>query len=113
MSESVRQKKVSSLLKNELSRLLLENFQNTTGLITITKIEMTKDLQTAHVYFSVFDAQKRESALNLLNKRKGYLRRAIASRTKLKYNPLLVFHPDLSQDLERQIDILLKKIGKK
>ncbi|GAH66503.1 unnamed protein product, partial [marine sediment metagenome] len=55
MNTTLRQKKVASLIKAELSRLLIEGIQDSTsGLITVTRVEMTPDLKTAHVYLSTF-----------------------------------------------------------
>ena len=111
MSESLRQKKVASLIKETLSRLLIETFQDSSsGLITITKVEMTPDLRTSHVYLSLFSQGMDESLMEMLEKRKGYLRKSIASQTKLKYNPMLIFSVDPSSMYEEKIDKLLKRL---
>ncbi len=108
-----RQKKVTSLIKEELSRLLVEEIQDSSsGLITITRVEMSPDLKTAHIYLSIFGGEQKETALELLDKQKGYLRKSIASKVKLKYNPLLIFSFDLSPDYEAKIDKLLENIRK-
>lgn len=113
MNLSRRQKKVASLIKEQLSPLLIELTQDAYSvLITITEVEMTSDLKTAYVYLSIFGHTPNRIILDLLNTRKGYLRKSIASRTKLKYNPQLFFSLDPSQEYERNIDDLLKNIKK-
>ncbi|NIM59927.1 MAG: 30S ribosome-binding factor RbfA [Candidatus Aminicenantes bacterium] len=108
-----RQKRVASLIKEELSRLLVEEIQDSSsGLITITGVEMSPDLKTAHIYLSIFGAEQKEIILELLDKKKGYLRKSIASRVKLKYNPLLIFSFDQSPEYEAKIDKLLENIKK-
>lgn len=113
MNESRRQKKVSSLIKEALSQALFDYIQNSSsGLITITRITMTKDLRNAHIYLSIFDPKNEERVLDLLNEKKGYLRKAVASRTKLKYNPMLIFSLDPASTYEDRIDKLLDKVNK-
>jgi ribosome-binding factor A len=113
MQESRRQKRVSNLIKEELSRLVIESFQDSTsGLITITRVSMSKDLRNAHVYLSVLGHSPKQEILDLINERKGYLRKAVASHTKLKYNPLLIFSLDDSFDVEERIQEVIKKLGK-
>ncbi len=108
-----RQKKVASLIKEELSRLLIEEIQDSSsGLITITRVEMSPDLKTAHIYLSIFGSEQKETIFELLDKEKGYLRKSIASKVKLKYNPLLIFSFDPHPDYEAKIDKLLENIRK-
>jgi ribosome-binding factor A len=111
MAESRRQKKVASLIKEVLSRLLIEIIQNShSGLITITRVEMSGDLKTAYVYLSVFGQEDNEAVLKILEKRKGYLRKSVASKTKLKYNPMLIFSLDPSVRNEEKMDKILKRL---
>jgi ribosome-binding factor A len=108
-----RQKRVASLIKEELSHLLIEGIQDSSsGLITITRVEMSPDLKTAHIYLSYFGGKQDETILELLNEKKGYLRKSIASKVKLKYNPLLIFSFDPNPDYEAKIDKLIENIRK-
>jgi len=108
-----RQKRVGSLIKEELSRLLIETFQNSfSGLITVTEVDMSNDLKTAHAYLSFLGQKKREEILDLLEKRKGFLRKSIASRVKLKYNPKLIFSIDRTPDIQEKIEKLIKMARK-
>lgn len=111
--ESQRQKRVSSLIKEELSRLLIEVIQDSSsGLITVTSVEVSKDLRSAYVYLSLLGTQDKDRLLGLLEKRKGFLRKSIASRVKLKYNPMLIFSLDETSDYQEKIEKVLKDIHK-
>ncbi|HUU51761.1 MAG TPA: 30S ribosome-binding factor RbfA [Candidatus Heimdallarchaeota archaeon] len=114
MEESRRQKKVSSLIKEVLSQILIDTVRDTfeSSLITITRLEITKDLKTAHVYLSLFGKEQEEQILEVLNERMGYFRKHIASRTNLKYNPMLIFSYDPILSYEEKIDALLEKLKK-
>ena len=73
---------------------------------------MTSDLKTAHVYLSTFGCQEKEKILDLLHRKTGYLRKSIASKVKLKYNPMLFFSYDPGPDYETKIDKLIEYIKK-
>ena len=65
MNTSRRQKRVASLIKEEVSRLLIEEVQDSfSGLITVTKVDMTADLRTAHIYLSIFGIEQADAIFN-------------------------------------------------
>jgi ribosome-binding factor A len=102
---------VSSLLKTVLSQHLFEDIQDSSaGLISITEINMSKDLKTAHVYLSIFETEEKELVLDLINNKAGYFRKIIASKTNLKYNPKLIFSHDPVIEYENRLDKLIDKI---
>ncbi len=111
MEESRRQKRLSSLLKEELSRLMLESLQDSTsGLITVTRVLLSRDLRSARVFLSILGSASEKEALDQIRSRKGYLRKTIASRLKLKYNPELHFALDERFKEESRIEEILKKL---
>lgn len=111
MNETLRQKKVASLIKDTLSPLLLTHIQDTpSGLLSITRVDMSRDLRTASVFLSVFEIGDPEGLLARLNKRQGMLRKAVASRTKLKYNPKLIFSLDPMTGHAQRLDEILDAI---
>lgn len=113
MSPKWRQQKVGTLIQAELSKLLIEEFQNSSsGLITVTGVEMSSDLKTAYVYISFFNREQEKALFERLEKRKGFLRKSIASRVKLKYNPELIFSRDPTLDYEAKIDELIDHLRK-
>lgn len=113
MNGSRREKRIASLIKDFLGQLLIREFQDSeSGLITVTRVEVSPDLMTAHVYVTLFGGKDDEHVMSLLEKRKGYLRKALASRVKLKYNPLLVFSLDPVPEYEDRIDRLLDAVKK-
>ena len=108
--EGRRPKRVAHLIQQTLSQIFLEEFQGATGLITVTRVEMSADLQTAHVTLSVFGTDQEQAFWDRLEKSKGYLRKSVASRVKLKYNPTLIFHRDPSPEFESRIDGLIERL---
>jgi ribosome-binding factor A len=113
MQESRRQKRVSNVIKEALSRFIIESLQDSSsGLITITRVSMSKDLKNAHVYLSILGHPSKQEILDLFNERKGHLRKVIASQIKLKYNPMLIFSLDDSFEYEENIQKVIKTLKK-
>ena len=111
MSEKgIRPRRVAELVQAELSRLLIGEFQDSSsGLLTVTRVDMTPDLHQARVYLSVFGTDNPEAVLDRIDKSKGYIRRTLASRVKLKYNPALFFALDPGPEHQDRIDRLLEE----
>jgi len=111
MSEKgIRPRRVAELVQAEISRLLISEFQDpVSGFLTVTRVEVTADLRTAKVYLSVFGQGDPLALLDRIDKAKGYLRRELASRVKLKYNPQLFFALDPGPDHQDRIDKLIEE----
>ena len=114
MSEKgFRTRRVAELVRSELSRLLIAEFQDpSSGLLTVTRVEMTPDLLTARVFLSVFGGRDREALLDRIDRSRGALRKALASRVQLKYNPELFFALDPGPEHQDRIDKLIEETKK-
>lgn len=114
MSEKgLRTRRVAELVQAELSRLLIAEFQGPgPGLLTVTRVEMTPDLLTARVYLSIFGAPDPGVLLDRIERSNGYIRRVLASRVKLKYNPQLFFALDPGPEHQERIDKLIEETKK-
>jgi ribosome-binding factor A len=111
MSEKgFRARRVAELVQAELSRLLIAEFQDpASGFLTVTRVEMTPDLLTARVFLSVFGTGDAAALLERIERSQGHLRRTLASRVKLKYNPQLFFVLDPGPEHQDRIDKLIEE----
>ena len=114
MSEKgIRTRRVAELVRSELSRLLIAEFQDpSSGLLTVTRVEMTPDLLTARVFLSVFGGPHPAALLERIERSQGALRKALASRVQLKYNPELFFVLDPGPEHQDRIDKLIEETKK-
>ena len=111
--KGIRTRRVAELVQAELSRLLIVEFQDAaSGLLTVTRVEMTPDLLTARIFLSVFGTDDPGALLERLEKRRGYIRRTLASRIELKYNPQLFFALDPGPGHQERIDRLIEEAKK-
>lgn len=109
----LRTRRVAELIQLELGRLLLRDYQDPgAGFVSVTAVEVTPDLLQAHVHLSIFGTDDPEALLERIEANKGALRKALASRVKLKYNPALFFSLDRGQEHAERIDELLERTKK-
>jgi ribosome-binding factor A len=113
MTESNRQKKIASVLQedlaNELQSMLREAGQ--TGiLISVSKVSVSVDLSIAKVYVSVFPSERAAAIVAELNTIKPMVKHRIAMLTKdqLRKMPDLVFYNDDSLDYIENIEKAVK-----
>ena len=108
--EFKRSYRVAGDIKNELSNIILREIKDPLiGFVTITDVIVSDDLKIAKVYFSTLgnETAKRKSHKGLTRAR-GFLRRELASRIRLKNIPELRFFIDDSFDKSSKFDELLK-----
>lgn len=110
---SYRLDKVENLIKEEISLIFLEKFNDPKySLITITKVKVTPDLKLAKIYISVFDKIKRDLVLDMIKAKTGLIRSELAHRIRIKFTPELNFYIDDTIDFVEKIEGLIKKIHK-
>jgi len=106
-----RIEKVESLLKQEISSILLFKMRDPIfGFITVTKVKVSPDLKIAKVYISVLQKEERQPTLKKITASAGFIRSELGSRIKLRYVPELKFFLDDTLDYVEKIDNLIKKI---
>ena len=98
MANSRRVEKLSSLLKREISELLVNGLRDERihqAMITITSVEVSGDLQHAKIFLSLFgEEQKKAEVLIGLDEAKGFIRAELARRLQMRRSPDLVFKID-------------------
>ncbi len=80
--------------------------------VTLTDIEVTRDLQYATIYYTTLDklASERQATVKGLEKATGLIRRELGKRLTLFKVPEVHFERDESVDYGSHIDSLLEKI---
>jgi ribosome-binding factor A len=108
-----RVERVSALLTRELSNIIKHEVKDPriSEFVTITEVKVSKDLQTARVYFSVVGDRTREQATGkALNEAANFIRVKLKPRITMRYIPTLKFFLDESFDNAERIYGILKKI---
>jgi ribosome-binding factor A len=96
--EGKRSEKVADLIHKEISEMLVKTIKDPRiGFVTITKVTVSEDCRSAKVYFSVAGTQEeKERSMEGLNSAKGYVRKELGRRIRLRYTPEIIFKFDPS-----------------
>lgn len=109
---SIRQEKVSSLLKREMSEILQQ--QNKAimpgKLLSVTVVRVSPDLSFAKFFVSIFPSTTAKDDLELLRAHSSSLRFELGKRVgkQLRIVPEIAFFVDDSADYAERINELLK-----
>ena len=117
MNNNRRIEKVSSLLKKEISLILMNDLNNNLILenfVSITKIELSGDLQHSKVFISTSAEEKiKQLILENLNCAKNKIRFLLSQRVNMRRIPDLVFKIDRVLDQGLAVLKVLEKLNKK
>ena len=80
------------------------------GLVTVTGVRVTPDLQQATVFYSVLSDEDREGARVGLQSAAGRIQAVVGSQTRLKRTPRLFFELDPVVENISKIEAALKEI---
>lgn len=103
MATSRRVSRVSSLIKREISQMLLYEIKDDrvgAGMVSITEVDVSGDLQHAKVFVSIYGTeQAKAETMEGLRSSAGFVRRELGQRIRLRRTPEVMFFEDHS--LER------------
>jgi ribosome-binding factor A len=115
MAQGFRPNRVGDQIREELSAMLTrgEVHDPKIGFITLTRVQVSADLQIAHVYYtSLGDAAARKDTQKALDRATPFLRRQIGSRVQLRRVPELDFRFDESIAHQDRIEQILQELHK-
>ena len=110
---TIRQQRVAGLLFEELSIMLNGELSDPrVSLITVTGVQLSKDLRNAkvHIYHQNEEFSRKE-VLAGLRSATPYLRSQLASRCGLRMVPEILFYYDDTPERAARIDELLSQIA--
>ena len=110
----LRMERVQELMKQELSKIILQDLKDPRiGFVTVTAVDVSSDLRNARVYVSLMGSEQQiADSWRGLQSSRGFLRREIGHRVRLRYTPELTLELDKSVDYGVHIQELLQQIKK-
>lgn len=107
VSEEVK-KQISGIIQNEL-----KDPRISADLISVIKVNMSKDLKYAKVFISIFDKDKEkiDKSYKALINSIPYIRREITKRLKLRVAPEITFELDDSIEYGARISQILEQLN--
>jgi len=110
--EGKRSEKVADLIQKEISQMLVKSIKDPRiGFVTITKVSVSEDCRFAKVYFSVAGTlAERERSMKGLDSAKGFVRKELGRRIRLRYTPEILFQFDPSIEYAIHMGELIQSI---
>jgi ribosome-binding factor A len=113
MPQHQRSDRVAAAIREEVANFLAEGVKDprVTGLVTVTGVEMTRDLRHAKVFVSIMgEDSQRASTIEGLTSVQGFLRSRLARSLSLRVAPEVQFVVDESVARAARIETLLNQI---
>ena len=80
------------------------------SLVTITRIEVSPDLETARTYISVIPEIFAERVFQILDKTLGFIQRKLYKRVRIRKNPKIIIEREGATKEADNIESILEKI---
>lgn len=107
INEEVK-KAVSGIIRSDIKDPRL------TAMISVTDVQVTKDLGYAKVFVSIFGTdEEKKAALLVLKSSAGFIRRELGKLVKLRVTPQIIIELDDSIEKGMNIEALLHEIKEK
>lgn len=112
---SHRPERLAEAIKKEIADLIRTEIKDPRlGFVTITGVEVTRDLSYAKIFVSVMGSDdQRKETMAVLQKAAGYMRSEVGRRIKVRHVPELMFKLDTSLDHGTRIMELLQEVNKR
>jgi ribosome-binding factor A len=109
---SFRNQKVADVLRREISDILRTEIRDPgIGFVTVTDVEVAKDIRNAKVFVSVLgDAAAKRETMKALDRARTTVQCMLGERVRLRFLPILHFHLDESIEYGTRIDSILARI---
>ena len=107
--------RLNSLLKEVISDVVFREVKNpkVNSLITITNVDVARDLHTAKVSFSVIGSDKEKTdTLHALNTAAGFISTQASKQVRIRFFPVLTFTLDNAMDQLMRIDELIDSLSR-
>lgn len=109
-----RQERLSALIREEVSEILLRRVKDPriSSFVVITEVKLSKDLRYAHIYVSVYGSEEDKKRTMIgLESAKGFIRSELGKDLRIRFIPEIFF--ELDESLEKGDRILrkLKELG--
>jgi ribosome-binding factor A len=115
MATSRRVSRVASLIKREVSQMLLNGIKDDRvgmGMVSITDVDVSGDLQHAKIFVSIYGTDEAKSeTMAGLKSATGYVRSELGHRIQLRRTPEVVFLEDRSLERGDRMITLLNRIS--
>jgi len=103
-----RSERVAGQLRRDLARLIQQEIKDPeVGFVSLSDVEVSRDLAHAKVFITVFEPDKAKTSLKALHRASAFLRRRLGQELRMRHVPELHFLHDDSVEQGSHIDQLI------
>ncbi len=112
MPQGFRADRVADQIRAEISQMLAREVHDPgIGFITITRVQVSPDLQLARVYYTTIGTEsQRKATAQALRRAMPFLHYQIGKRMRLRRVPVLEFFFDKSVEHQARVEQLIQEI---
>lgn len=115
MANDRRVARVASLIKREVSQMLMSEIKDDrvgAGMVSVTDVEVSGDLQHAKVFVSIYGTEDaRAETMAGLAAATKFVRREIGQRVRLRRTPEILFREDLGVERGTRVLSLINQLS--
>ena len=110
-----RHERLEQDVKIALSDIIMNEVKepSVTGLISVTDVKITPDQKYAKVYVSIYGKENKNKVVDALTKAKGFIKKELGRRVRMRNMPELVFELDNSMEYGEHMDRVIKEVMEK
>lgn len=112
MAQGYRPDRIGDQIRQEVTILLAREVHDPgIGFVTVTRVQVTPDLQLARVFYTMMGGEaERRQTQKALTRALPFLRRQVGERLRLRRVPELQFIFDKSIEAQERVERLLQEI---
>ncbi|MBQ9267831.1 MAG: 30S ribosome-binding factor RbfA [Clostridia bacterium] len=108
-----RTDRIEEEIKKVVSVLIDQNLKDPrlNGLISVTKVSVTKDLKYCKIFVSMLGTKDTAEAMQALESSAGFVRKEIGDKVRMFYTPEVKFELDTSMEYGAHIQNIINELG--
>ena len=115
MTKGHRVERVAALIRRELSQLLINGIRDERihrSMVTITKVEVSKDLQHCKIFVSIYGEESHKNlVMSGLDSASSFLKGELGRKLQLRRVPEIVFQLDRGLEKGTSVLTLLERLN--
>ena len=108
-----RTERIEEEIKKVASKVISQELKDPrlTGLISVTKVNVSRDLKYCKVFVSMLGTKSTEDAMNALKSGSGLVRKAIGNSIRMHSTPEVIFELDDSLEYGAHIQNVINELN--
>lgn len=102
-----RKERLSNLIEEELSKLIVRELEFDGALVTITGVKLSEDADFADVTFSVLPSNKAKEVAQVFKQHAGHLQHLLIRKLSMRSIPYIRFEYDPGLDKAQKVEKIL------